>query len=278
MILREGPAAPEKVEKAAVGVLHGWARWGFAARGTVHTVTGALGLAAALDMRGERPIDGHGALARILAQPWLGSIALGLIAIGLVGHGVWRLVESFTDRRSPPGWRALYRVAAVVSAITHGALAFVALRLLLRGRVESGEQVAEETTAELLVLPMGPWLVAALGLITLGVGLTLACRGVCAPLTRDLETTGAADARAASLARYGHLAQGLVLAIVGGFFVRAAWYGRSSDATSAKGAFELLESQPLGPWLLGIVAAGICAFGLFGLVEAIFRRLPDPVR
>ena len=268
------PLSPAK--EVAVSLLHGWARWGFAARGIIQIVIGGLGLAAALDARGERPADGNGALARILTQPWLGSLLVGLIAVGLVGHAVWRLVEAFSDRESPRGWRALYRVAAVVSALTHGGLALIAARLLWRGWVESGEELTQETTAELLVLPYGPWLVAVLGVATLGVGLTVAGRGVCAHLTRDLTTRGAAETGASSLARYGHLAQGLVLAIVGGFFLRAAWYGRPSDATSAKGALELLEAQPLGPWLLGVVAAGLCAFGLYGLVEALFRRLPDP--
>jgi hypothetical protein len=34
-----------------------------------------------------------------------------------------------------------------------------------------------------------------------------------------------------------------------------------------------LERQPLGPWLLGLVALGLMAYGVYMLVEALYRRI-----
>jgi len=42
---------------------------------------------------------------------------------------------------------------------------------------------------------------------------------------------------------------------------------------SRDGALKVLSQQPYGKWLLGIVAAGLIAFGLYSFVEARYRRV-----
>jgi uncharacterized protein DUF1206 len=39
------------------------------------------------------------------------------------------------------------------------------------------------------------------------------------------------------------------------------------------GALQSLVGQPFGPWLLGMVAFGIVAYGLLMLVAARYRRI-----
>ena len=39
------------------------------------------------------------------------------------------------------------------------------------------------------------------------------------------------------------------------------------------GTLATLAAQPQGPWLLGLVAIGLVAYGLFMLVAARYRRL-----
>jgi hypothetical protein len=34
-----------------------------------------------------------------------------------------------------------------------------------------------------------------------------------------------------------------------------------------------VAQQPYGPWLLGVVALGLVAYGLFCLSQALYRRL-----
>lgn len=257
--------------------LEGWARWGYAARGLVHAITGGLGLAAAWDARGhETPTDGPGALMRLFDRP-LGGLVVATLAVGLVGYGVWRLYESFTERQPSWSWRLGLRAAALLSAVTHWGLAVFAVRLLRDGHAPSAEAATEETTAALLALPYGQWLVVALGAFVLFLGGTCLVRGICAPITKDLVTEGDADRGVRSVGAIGHLAQGLVLCIVGGFFLRAAWTSRPKDAASVGGVLQELERQPLGPWLLALVSVGLLAFGLFGIAEAFLRRMPTSV-
>jgi hypothetical protein len=254
--------------------LQGWARWGYAARGIVHAITGGLGIAAAWDARGhEHPTDGPGALMRLFDRP-LGGVVVAVLAVGLLGFGVWRIYESFTERQSNWFWRLALRGAALLSFVTHGFLAVFAVRLMRDGHAPSSQAQTEETTAELLALPYGQWLVVALGVFVLFLGVTCLVRGTCTPITKDLVTEGTVDRGVRSVGTIGHLAQGTVLCLVGGFFLRAAWTSRPKDAASVGGVLEALERQPLGPWLLALVSVGLLAFGLFGIAEAFLRRMP----
>ena len=42
------------------------------------------------------------------------------------------------------------------------------------------------------------------------------------------------------------------------------------------GAFSALRAQPYGSVLLGIVAAGHLAFGVYGLIQAWYRHIDAP--
>lgn len=260
---------------AAKKALQGWARWGYMARGIIHAVTGGLGLATAIDARGAHPTDGPGVLVELFHRPF-GAALIVLLALGLVGFGVWRVYESFTEQESKGVWRVALCAAGVLSFVTHLGLAYVAVQLLYDGHGTTAEQAAEETTASLLSMgEHGSWLVVAMGLSTIGMGVTCFVRGFCAPLTKDLKTEGAVDKGVWSLGVFGHLAQGVALLGTGGFFLLAAWRSRPQDAGSVKGVLEELQRQPLGPWLLALVSAGLFAFGLFAIAEAVFRRMPE---
>jgi hypothetical protein len=61
--------------------------------------------------------------------------------------------------------------------------------------------------------------------------------------------------------------------LVGIFFVSAAWYADTAESGGILTALEVLWRQPAAPWLLGAVALGLTAFGLFSLGLALFRRI-----
>jgi len=266
-----GECAPSAAKQA----FEGWARWGYAARGIIHAVTGGLGLATAIDARGAHPTDAPGVLVQLFNRPY-GAALIVLLALGLVGFGVWRVYESFTEKESKGAWRVALCAAGVLSLVSHLGLAFVAVQLLYDGKGTTAEQAAEDTTASLLSMgEYGAWLVVAMGVATIGMGVTCLVRGVGARLTKDLKTEGAVDKGVWSLGIFGHLAQGVALLGTGGFFLLAAWRSRPQDAGSVKGVLEELQRQPLGPWLLALVSAGLFAFGLFAIAEAVFRHMPE---
>jgi hypothetical protein len=71
----------------------------------------------------------------------------------------------------------------------------------------------------------------------------------------------------------GHMARAIVFGLVGTFLLKAAVDYKANEAIGLDGALAKLYNQAFGPWLLGAVAAGLIAFGLFSISEARYRRI-----
>jgi Domain of Unknown Function (DUF1206) len=56
----------------------------------------------------------------------------------------------------------------------------------------------------------------------------------------------------------------------------AAISSRSSEAKGFAGALRVVQHHPYGSVLLGITAAGLLAFGLYGIAEGVYRRITPP--
>ncbi|SFL23106.1 DUF1206 domain-containing protein [Methylobacterium pseudosasicola] len=252
------------------------ARLGYGARGIVYIVVGALALLAAIG-QGGRAGDSKDALRAVLGGPF-GAVLVGLIALGLAGFALWRLVEGVTDadRRGTSAKGLTVRGAHLISAAIYFGLAVSAASLSL-GLGMSGGDGVHDGTAWLLAKPFGRWLVALGGLGVIGGGfgfLGKAWRGdVTDRLSLDAQ---ARDRWAGPVGRFGYAARGIAFLIIGGFLVAAAWHQRSSEAKGLTEAFALLRAQPYGWILLALVAAGHAAFGAFGLIQARYRHIDAP--
>jgi hypothetical protein len=71
----------------------------------------------------------------------------------------------------------------------------------------------------------------------------------------------------------GYGARAVVFALIGIFILRAAREYDPNEAVGLDGALQKLANQTFGPFLLGIVAAGLAAYGLFYLVKAVYREV-----
>ena len=69
-----------------------FARFGYAAKGVVYCVVGALAAFAAFGAGGQTT-GSRGALQTIYDQPF-GRVLLGVVALGLLGYGVYGLAEA----------------------------------------------------------------------------------------------------------------------------------------------------------------------------------------
>jgi hypothetical protein len=56
----------------------------------------------------------------------------------------------------------------------------------------------------------------------------------------------------------------------------AALDSNSREAKGFAGTLRLIQNQPHGSLLLGITAAGLLAFGIYGVAEAAFGRITAP--
>src|SRR5205085_8013903 len=84
--------AKVKGEKLAQSTGFEWlARAGFVARGLIYGIIGVLALEVAFGAGGQSP-NQQGALKTIAQQPF-GKVLLILVAIGLAGYALWRLIH-----------------------------------------------------------------------------------------------------------------------------------------------------------------------------------------
>jgi uncharacterized protein DUF1206 len=72
---------------------------------------------------------------------------------------------------------------------------------------------------------------------------------------------------------FGHLARMTVFGLVGAFLIKAAVDYNPNNAVGVDGALQKLAQSPYGPFLLGVVAAGLVAFGTYSLSDARYRRI-----
>ena len=78
---------------------------------------------------------------------------------------------------------------------------------------------------------------------------------------------------ATRMGRFGLAARGVVFAVIGFFLIQAARSSNASQVRGLGGALAALASQPYGPWLLGLVALGLVAYGIYNFVQARYRQM-----
>lgn len=268
---------PRRTAQEAAPWIQRLARLGYAARGVVYVVVGGLAAQAALS-RAERPEGSEGALLTILRQPG-GKALLGVVALGLAGYVLWRLVQALLDpeHKGSEAKGIATRIGYLLSALLHAGLTVEAVRLLRgTGGGAGGDQRAAHWTATALDQPLGRWLVGLAGAGIIAFGLYELYRGITIDFGERLELSRqdpATRQRIIRLGRAGYMARGVVFGIIGWFVVQAALRYDPQQAQGLEGALLTLRNQAYGPWLLGAVALGLIAYGLFQLVNARFRSI-----
>ena len=77
------------------------------------------------------------------------------------------------------------------------------------------------------------------------------------------------------LTRTGFVARGVIYAIIGWLAIQVATQTTPKTPTNQKGALETIDKQPLGHWLLIVVAAGLGAYALWRFVQAYVGHGPE---
>lgn len=255
------------------------ARTGYAARGIIYLIVGCLAVLAALG-RGGGTTDSRGALTEVLNAPF-GTVLLVAIAVGLVCYAAWRAIQAFldADHHGTDAKAIVIRVGLAVSAVVHLGLALFALSIVFGfgssgGQSGSGSQ--QEWTAWLLGQPFGQWLVGLVGAAIIGAGIAHFVKAWTAKFERRFEMTEQERQLITPVSRFGLFARGVAFLLIGGFFIVAAWQQDPGEARGLSGALDALQQQPYGWVLLGLLALGLIAFGLYSVIESVYRRVDMP--
>jgi hypothetical protein len=255
-------------------VVEGGGRLGLLAKGVSYALVAILAIQVAVRGSG-RPEDREGALQAVGDEPF-GGVLIAVLAAGFAGYALWRFAQAFFDRNSkgknPKGLAK--RAGSFGKGLLYTALCLVCVSILAGSGSGAGDE--QKTAARVLELPLGRWLV---GLV--GVGFLVAAGyNVFRALTRKFEDDlhigrlNKAQRRSVTISGIvGHLARGIVFALVGFFVARAAWQYDPEEAVGLDGALAKLIAESYGSILLGAVAAGLLAYGAFCFVQARYREV-----
>lgn len=255
-------------------------RGGLAARAVIYALI--AGIALEIGVRGSASAQANtqGAFEEVARQPG-GRALLAVLAAGLAAYAGWRLVGALAGDPGPRRGGIWHRLGSAASGCCYLFLCTEAARLL--AGAAAGQDVS--SNPGLLVTPVlrwpgGPVLVGVAGASLGGSGAALGIWGVAHDYGNLLqrERLGRRGLRLArALGAAGDVARGLLLGLVAGYLFYAA---ASDDPRHAKGlsaALQQLAHQPAGPFLLGLLAAGLLCFAGYSLLEARYRRELAPL-
>lgn len=270
-----GPAtAQETVREARDHPAVGWpAKVGFVVYGVVYVVLGWLAIHLAIGDRAGA-VSGNGALNQLAQQP-LGKVVLWVAVLGFAALVVYEACQAVAGHRDRHGWRRLRsRLGAIGRGTVFAVLGITAARVAL-GAGGGGGGGTDGYTAQLMQVPLGRLLVAAVGVTVLGYGGYSVFKGVTDRWRRELDVggrTGPVGSALAVLARAGYAARGVAFGIIGSLFI---WAAVTHDADKSGGldqALLRLRDAPMGPLMLGIVALGLGCYGVFNIAKVRHLR------
>ena len=278
----KAPSGAGEVRADAEGG-RGWyaflARTGLIAKGLSYGLVGCLAIQVAVGSGG-KATSRTGAL-QTLAQETLGKIFLIVLAFGFAAYAVWRFVQAFAEREDADEGEAKgtakkwgKRAGYIGRGLIYASLTASTVKILLGSGTQSQNAKTKSTTATILDWPGGRWIVGIAGAALIGAGLWNAYRGLKRKFEdkwRTGEMSEVARKWGSRAGLIGHLARGVVFALIGVFVIKAAVEYDAQEAIGLDGALQKLAGSSYGPFLLGVTAAGLIAYGLFCLVDARYR-------
>ena len=247
---------------------------GMVAYGAVYVVLAWLALQVVISGRKEST-DHAGALSEIAEGP--GAAVLWVLGIGLFAFALWQAMEAavgytWVTKKSK---RTRKRLSSVIRTGTGITLGIAAVRIASGGGAGDSDKKQQELTATVMDWPAGPFLVGLVAAVVIGVGVAEVVSGVRGSFMKDLDP---ADLPAGSrkwverLGRFGYIAKGIAIATIGGLIGAAALTRDPGEAGGLDAALRTLAGQPFGMVLLGAMAVGFAAFGVYCFAAARAHR------
>lgn len=250
------------------------ARAGYVARGVLYALIGLLAIRLANGVSGPRP-NQQGAMQQIEHQRF-GHALLLLTAIGLGGYALWRLAQALVGHTPEYGKHSTMDRIGAVGSFAAYATFFVLAITVLRGSGGNSSAQPKKTAAGVLQWPAGRELVAAAGLVFIGIAAYQAYLGLSKKFLKYSKTGEMSlSVRKAftAIGLVGLVARAVAFALIGIFLLKAARDYTPKDAVGIDGALARLLQHSYGTAALIVVACGLIAFGVYSLADARYRRI-----
>ena len=269
-------------QKRLLGLFNrGWVqryiRIGHGAKGMLY---GLIGLFLVNDIIYDQPVvsGSDGVLVALGRRP-MGSIMLALIALGLLGYVLWRLIQAGVDpeHQGAPGFRRIVqRCGYFCSGLAYFSIARTAGKLAFDLAVNFNDTL-DDLASVLFEVEIGPWMLLALGVSVIGIGCTYLYGAATGSYISDFRRRldDQVVRWAVLVGKVGITARGVGFILIGGYLVKAAYLVEDDPAGGLGNVFDQLDNQPLGEYWLGAIAFGFIAYAVYMIVASIYRQFPD---
>lgn len=265
------PSAPPEWVKT-------FAKVGLTAKGVVYCLVGIIAFMAAFELGGKSTQEAgkSGIFQFILEQPY-GKWMLGLVALGLLCYAIWRFIQAAqdTEHEGSDAKGGAKRLRYAFSGIIYGALAFLAANMAL-GNGGGGGDSRQSLVRELLQQPFGQWLVGILAVAIVLTGLYQIYYGFSEKYQEKVRSAGLKsdiESKMIKAGKLGYIARGVVWAVIGYLFLKAALQSDAQQAGGSSSAFAFLEQSSYGSFVLGAVAIGLICYGVFMFMRAKYQPI-----
>jgi hypothetical protein len=250
-------------------------RLGYAVKGFLYIAIGFISIAGALG-RSTTPSDQLGAIVEFSKLPYA-DLLLWTILFGMVSYSLWGVIRAVLDpfHKGTDLKGLLTRAGYLISAATYASFVVPTYYLIIGAREGAGPNGTTQLVSTVMSMPMGRWIVGAVGLAAIAAGLYQIYMGFKMDFDQHFKPYALQPDQlriAKQIGRYGTMARGVVFALAGYFVTLAAWQANSGQARGVDGALDYLAKQPYGLWLLAVIAIGLIAFGLYSFMSAAWFR------
>ena len=241
-------------------------RVGYFSRAILYSVLGLIALTSA----GKISQGTNGIFDAIKEFP-LGTAILWLMVVGLLAYALFRFASTFLDIENhgsdTKGWA--HRIGHAGSAIGHLALAYSAYKFATSGSDSGGG--AQEAASGVLSMEFGGALLGILGIAFFITAAFQAKKGVTGSFMNRI--SGAAPSQTKLIGSIGYVARAVVFLVIGWSLFKAGFLSGGAEQVKTLGdAVASLAGEGI---IFTLVAIGLLAFGLFSLVLARYRIIPD---
>ncbi|SKA13268.1 DUF1206 domain-containing protein [Consotaella salsifontis] len=261
-----------EIVRSGADVVEVLARGGYGARGLVFLIIGGFAFRAAY--ASGRAMDSKDALQEIFGSPF-GTITLAVLAVALTAFVIWRIAQSLfdADHHGTDVKALAIRAGLFASAVTYGALALWTVKHVIGLASSSDGGSSEGFITKAYEAGFGQAATYLAGAVVACVGLAIIVKGIKAGFLKYMSLPNAHSSWIVPICRIGLIARGITFLVIAFLFVRGAASYSSGETPGLSAALEAIASWPFGWALLSAMGLGLIAFGIYGIVEAFFRRV-----
>ncbi len=255
--------------------MHYLAMWGCISTGIVYAAIGVIAILSFLKIK-QGGAD-EGSLLVYLDQFLVGRIIIWIILLGMIAYIIWRIYETIFDpyKYGKKFIGIIKRGAIALSGLADAMIAYSAVQALFHfgGITETGLPTAQRgMVSNILNEPWGSWAILITGIIVSTTAIAqlayIITKGYRERLTID-HLSRWKKMTIHILAWVGHLARGVILGIIGFFFIKAAITENAQHVVNTDKAFDFIGDDVGHFYFIAIAVATIC-YGFFMFAFGIY--------